>query len=918
MRRVRIWSSAVLIIATAVLLPVGLAGAWANATLYDTQTFSRRSVDILESPAVRREIAVRLTGQLAISGNRQAVNFGPGFQVAIEAIIDTDTFRSIFRSAVAQTHASILAGRDRVGLDLSDSIPIIAASLQLPSTAEPGALTEDEDALQSTLTDTAEDIAHLYVWDLREATETLTLVGLIGAAVAAAAAIARADDRRRAAQWVGVGVIVGGLLTAAIVPITQWYSARHIDDGALAAAVRGALGRGMSDLTSIGLWAAAYGLVIAAAANTMSGRARRLTPRYVADRATAWVSARRESTAGTVLVAVMATAAGAALVVEPLGSLRFVVLGAGLWLGYLGLTEILRLVQSATRVERARASPARRYAILGGAAVVLLTAVSVGFVLTTRRAADAAEAAGVPKCNGSESLCDLPLNRAVFPGTHNSMSAALTPGWLFAEHIQPIGTQLDRGIRALLVDTHYGVASTARMPGSNVPVILTDRASELQSPGAEAADPATAERAESLAARAPREAGAARDIFLCHNYCELGAVRFDSVLADVRGFLETHPDDVVMMIVQDATTPADTAAAFEAAGLSDRAYTLDPEAPLPTLGEMIRSGRNLLVFAELGGPGAPDWYHSAYDWFQETPFRFAGVDAFNCDPNRGPDDAPMFLLNHWITTSPPDPNVAARANAADVLETRARRCADERGQIPNVLAVDFSERGDVVGVAERLNRELLTEFREIRSAGRDEPSSSSTTTTTTVPGTGPQGPPPPPLDPPTVLPSLTGGDPGAFCATVDPALRAFSAWAVSSVVSPPGARGLPDLAYAPIVARTLDATLAAAPVEIVRQATPAQQRVHAAVAELRALGLDDREIAALADLADRQLADDADALEVLEQLVTRLEELAGDDAVDASAASFVAQNPEPRDLFDLGEVPDDVAEAADYSCLVDR
>ena len=40
--------------------------------------------------------------------------------------------------------------------------------------------------------------------------------------------------------------------------------------------------------------------------------------------------------------------------------------------------------------------------------------------------------------------------------------------------------------------------STARMPGSNTPVVLTDRASELQSPGAEAADPATSARAESL------------------------------------------------------------------------------------------------------------------------------------------------------------------------------------------------------------------------------------------------------------------------------------------------------------------------------------------------------------------------------------------------------------------------------------
>ena len=47
---------------------------------------------------------------------------------------------------------------------------------------------------------------------------------------------------------------------------------------------------------------------------------------------------------------------------------------------------------------------------------------------------------------------------------------------------------------------------------------------------------------------------AGRSIYLCHNYCEFGAVTFASVLTGPRGsFLSTHPDDVVVMIVQDAT-----------------------------------------------------------------------------------------------------------------------------------------------------------------------------------------------------------------------------------------------------------------------------------------------------------------------------------------------------------------------------
>jgi hypothetical protein len=259
---------------------------------------------------------------------------------------------------------------------------------------------------------------------------------------------------------------------------------------------------------------------------------------------------------------------------------------------------------------------------------------------TTSRAANEASAVGTPECNGDETLCDVPLNRVVFPGTHNSMSAALNPGWLFAEHVRTIASQLEAGIRALLIDTHYGLPSSSRLPGSDTPVVLTDLAAAFR-PSVEETDPATAARAAELAAKSPPRADAVRDIYLCHNYCELGAVRFGDVLADVKSFLDTHPDEIVMTVIQDATTPADTAQAIVRAGLEDRVFTLDPDRPLPTLREMIESGRTLLVFAEEGGPGAPPWYHRAYErWFQETPYRWETPADMNCAPNRGTSEAP--------------------------------------------------------------------------------------------------------------------------------------------------------------------------------------------------------------------------------------------------------------------------------------
>ena len=93
-------------------------------------------VAVLDSPVVRREIAARLTQELARAGNRQAVNFGPAFELAVEVAADTDTFRSIFRTAVRRVHEALLAGEGSgAGLDLSDSIAIITSTLRLPGDA---------------------------------------------------------------------------------------------------------------------------------------------------------------------------------------------------------------------------------------------------------------------------------------------------------------------------------------------------------------------------------------------------------------------------------------------------------------------------------------------------------------------------------------------------------------------------------------------------------------------------------------------------------------------------------------------------------------------------------------------------------------------------------------------------------------
>ncbi len=64
----------------------------------------------------------------------------------------------------------------------------------------------------------------------------------------------------------------------------------------------------------------------------------------------------------------------------------------------------------------------------------------------------------------------------------------------------------------------------------------------------------------------------------------------------------------------------------------------------------------------------------------------------------------MFLVNHWIDTSPaPRPSNARKVNAHEALLRRARECERIRGRQTNLLAVDFYETGDVFGVTDELN-----------------------------------------------------------------------------------------------------------------------------------------------------------------------------------------------------------------------
>ncbi len=348
-----------------------------------------------------------------------------------------------------------------------------------------------------------------------------------------------------------------------------------------------------------------------------------------------------------------------------------------------GLGAVLAVGATAGRLGRLRPVPA-----VGLLGLALGSATLAGPPAVLLSAEPAVEA-----CNGHVELCDRPYSEVVMAATHNAMSS---PGLVrvWPEQGRDLRGQLDGGVRALLIDTHYWE-----------PVVNRRQL---------AADVAPPSPAAVLLARALEPlTGSQPGTWLCHLACGLGARPLADGLGDVRAFLDDNPGEVVTLIVQDGISVADTEDAFHLAGLDPYLFDGDVDDGWPTLGEMIGRGQRLVVFAERGRPG-PAWYRPAFDHIQETPFRVHQASDLSCGAGRGSSEAELFLLNHWVLGLVPDRAEATALNRRDTIVERAERCRAERGRLPNFVAVDFAELGDVTGAVDALNG-LAPPARPIRS-----------------------------------------------------------------------------------------------------------------------------------------------------------------------------------------------------------
>jgi hypothetical protein len=370
-----------------------------------------------------------------------------------------------------------------------------------------------------------------------------------------------------------------------------------------------------------------------------------------------------------------------------------------------------------------------------------------------------------------------------------------------------------------------------------------------------------------------------------------------------------------MVIVEDHTKPADTVAAIQASGLVPRLATLTPGKPLPTLRDLINKRQNVLLFAEAGAAsGVPPWYMQAYRWFQESPFDFSSASQFNCRPNRGSPRNPLMLLNHWITGDAlPDPNVAAKVNSAAELERRIQTCIAQRGILPTIVAVNFAEKGDLLSTVKDID---LARAGSIKRRNENDGQTAPTSTTPPAPpptvSVGPQATVPQATN----ITSLTGGDPSRFCAALVPSLETLAGWSYAVLGDNARQTGITDLVYGPILERDMQRYVESAPLELADRARGILQRAQHAVAALKALGIDDAAIRALANRGGAELhsSTSPDGLTVQQHLTRYLETKLPAAKLADAAIVFAAGEKDPESLLDLGTVSKSTRGAERFHC----
>ena len=686
----------VLILLGAIVAGVGGFFVITTRSVLDPARFGANVAASLGDERVASYVANQLTDAI-IAQRPNLLAVRPMLLSAAQSIVHSTPFRAVVARSARTTHRFFFeqAG-SRIVLSLPDVGAVVRSALSQASPELAAKIPPGVEAQLATGKAEKAITGFIRLWQFGDRLLVLAWLLFYGGLVMVVVGIAVAADRERALADAGVVLVIVGVAYVAVVPASRLVIYAAMQNSELAGFVHGLVRSFLGRLQAGALLLGIPGLLLLAAGTATLDR---LDAASLARRGVSLLTTAPTGAGQKVLWAVALLLLGTIALLWPLDLLRGLLFVLALGLMHTALRELFRMI----RGQAAELRPAgaqvgvRRWSAIAIPAVVILGIGGVGALLLSRGGEVALAASGVPAtCNGSALLCGRTVDKVVFPGAHNAMSNASISDWMFPHHPYNIARMLDDGVRMLALDLHFGIPTGGR--------VKTDLDNEIGGTAKieEALGPEGVAAAMRIRNRLVGGEDGKRGVYFCHGFCELGAYEAGPTLVQIREFLAGNAGEVVILVLEDYLPVTVTDSLFKATGLADYVYT-GPASPWPTLGELVAANQRLIVFIESAQTGVP-WLHATTGIIQETPYSFHKPEEFSCRPNRGGSEGSLFLINHWIETTPaPRATNAEIVNAYDFLLRRARECERERRHLPNIISVDFYSVGDLIRVANTLN-----------------------------------------------------------------------------------------------------------------------------------------------------------------------------------------------------------------------
>lgn len=251
------------------------------------------------------------------------------------------------------------------------------------------------------------------------------------------------------------------------------------------------------------------------------------------------------------------------------------------------------------------------------------------------------------QCNGSIDSCNKKYNEVAYLTTHNAFNSPADGFPILPNQNNSIETQLNEGVRALMIDVY---------DSGGTPIVY-------------------------------------------HGSSFIGSKPLSNFLVTIKSFLDNNPNEVITIIFQNDPGLSATAIEndFNQTGIASYLHTQNKFLDWPTLQTMINNNKRLVVFNEVNNASSSQgWYHHIWDFAVEINY-----GSINCDYGRGNPSNGLFVFNHFIT--PANQSDANTSNSNPYFINHVTQCQEAKNKFPNFITVDFYDLGDAMAVVNQLN-----------------------------------------------------------------------------------------------------------------------------------------------------------------------------------------------------------------------